>query len=155
MQLPPAGKWRFVVSSLPRYLLGHASLSSNLGLSSLGSLFASECEGNDSASEWLGEEFDFVVIDSSIDGQRIDDDVNENFESELHLFEEWASTSNAFRVVPLSNKKFREYYADRNWSFDHVKLKGPRQFFKGPKPGGKYESNKGLVYKAGNFWLLY
>ena len=71
------------------------------------------------------------------------------------MFEEWASTSNAFRVVPLSDKKFRKYYADRNWNFDHVKLKGPCQFFKGPKPGGTYESNKGLVYKVGNFWLLY
>jgi hypothetical protein len=50
--------------------------------------------------------------------------VDEDFASELGSFEEWASSPSAFRAVPLTDEEFRNYYGNKNWDSDHVKLIG-------------------------------
>jgi hypothetical protein len=150
-----ASQWPHVVSSLPKYLDRSNCVPSDSKPSSGGSVDGLELLNGDSGNEWLGEDFDFVESDSSDGWEGVDDSMDEDFASELGSFEEWASSPSAFRAVPLTDEEFHNYYGDKNWDLDHVKLIGPRQAFSGPTPGMTCEMAPGVVPILGNFWHLY
>jgi hypothetical protein len=119
-----ASQWPHVVSSLPKYLDRSNCVPSDSKPSSGGSVDGLELLNGDSGNEWLGEDFDFVESDSSDGWEGVDDSMDEDFASELGSFEEWASSPSAFRAVPLTDEEFRNYYGNKNWDSDHVKLIG-------------------------------
>jgi hypothetical protein len=103
----------------------------------------SSCSDDGSyGSEWLGP----LHAEDSDDVDKVEDDFHGEFDKDS-LPEEWDDTvedwctksrffEREFRARKFKNTEaFLQYYSERVWSSDHVRLLGNRDTFCGPTPG--------------------
>jgi hypothetical protein len=140
-----------VRSTLPEYLHTDSSDSDST---------YSDC--GSSGSDWLGllDAKDFVDVDElqgDFDGEFDEESVPEDWDDTV---EDWCVEGRFFereyRARKFSTKEaFLQYYAEREWCSDHVRLLGSRDTFCGPTPGCTAPGVPGRVATPCDYWDLY